>query len=313
MALKDQLNTIECGAAGVIGSGSLGCPIDPENIKHIYAIASGTKITTTLDRALVRTMQKDGKLIPLLDAFDVSWSNEENQLETSPALGLKSKGRTGNYELTATYANGIHFQKVLESMEGQNKWDLLIIDEEDNIFGTEGKNGEFKGFKTSMFAVNPYKFKTGAEGGKTSFTAQFSRPKEFNAAIANVTSETLDFLPSDMDGVNEIKLLDLSGLTAASTSIVVKTVLDKDRTTFVGGLTVPSFLVKVAGSSVVPSAIAEDADAKTYTLTVAALSADQTVEVVIYDTAGNSRRIEVGAAPDDVLYQSKEVTGVVTA
>lgn len=312
MALQDQLNTIECGAEGVVGSGSLGCPIDPENIKHIYAVSSGTKITTTLDRALVRTMQKAGTLIPLLDAFDVTWTPEENQLETSPSLGIKSKGRTGLYELTAMFANGTHFQKVLKSMEGQNKWDIIVIDEDDNIFGTEGKNGEFKGFRTSMFAVNPYKFKSGAEGGKTSATMQFSRSNEFNEAMTGIMSETLDFIPSDMDGVNEIKL-SLSGLTAASTGIVVKTVLDKGRTHFVGGLAVADFLVKVAGATVVPSGIVEDSDAKTYSLTVAALSADQSVEVVIYDTAGNSRRIEVGTSPDEVLYQSKEVTGVVTA
>lgn len=314
MALQDQLNTIVCGAEGVIGSGRLGCPIDPENIKHLIA-TDGSYFSEDVLRAAVRSMQKQGKLVPLLDAYDVTWENEENQIETSASLGLESKGRSGNYKLTTMFANGMFFQRVLESMEGQNRWSIYLVDEEDNIFGTLGKNGEFKGLKTSRFSVNPYKFKSGAEGGKTSVTMQFSRPKEFNAALGVVTSEKLDFLPSDLDGINQVGL-GVSGLIDAATTIVVKTVLEKDNNTFVDGLNADGsdFLVKVGGTPATVSAATADAEAKTYTLTISApLAVDQVVEVLLYDSSGNSRVIEVGAVPDEILYQSKEVTGVVTA
>lgn len=312
MALQDQLNTVECGASGLIGSGRLGCPIDPENIKHLYAVASGTKISGDINRTLVRSLQKQGKLVTLLDAFDVTWSNEENQVETSASLGIKSKSRSGLYELTAMFANGIYFQKVLKSMEGQNRWDIILVDEADNMFLSSAATDEAKGFRGGMFSVNPYSFKSGNESGKTSVTIQFTRSKEFNSDVAYVASESLDFIPSDMDGANQVRL-DLSGMAAAGTSIIAKTVIDKDNNTFVGGLAVANFLVKVNGTTVTPSGITEDAANKQYTLTVAALALDDVVEVSLYDTVGSLPVIEVGTSPDEVLYQSKVATAIVPA
>jgi hypothetical protein len=312
MALQEQLNTVECGASGLIGSGRLGCPIDPENIKHLYALQAGTKITGTLDRAAIRTLQKDGKLVPLLDAYDVTWSSEENQVETSASLGVKSKSRSGLYELTAMFANGIYFQKVLKSMEGQGRWDIILVDDAENLFGSTGRNDEFKGFKVGMFAVNPYTFKSGSDSGKTSITIQFTRSSEFNQDVAYIAAESLDFMPSDIDGVNQVRL-DLSGLANASTSIVAKVVLDKDNKTYIGGLALSEFLVKVNGATITPSGVTEDAANKQYTFTVAALNTDDSVEVSLYDSGNNKGIIEVGTAPDEVLYQSKTATGIVAA
>jgi hypothetical protein len=312
MTLQDQLNTINCGISGLIGSGRLGCPIDPENIKHIYALQSGTKVTGTMDRATVRLLQKQGKLIPLLDAYDVTWSNEENQVETSASLGIKNKSRSGLYELTAQFANGIYFQKVLKSMEGQGRWDIVLVDDAENMFGTTGRNDEFKGYKAGMFAVNPYTFKAGSDSGKTSITIQFVRSSEFDSTVSYISSESLDFLPSDIDGSNQVRL-DVSGLTAASTSILAKAVLDKDNNTYVGGLTLANFLVRVNGTTITPTAIAENAPGKQYTFTVAALSLDDAVEVSLYDTALSQIIIQTGTTPDEVLYQSQIYTGVVTA
>lgn len=200
-------------------------------------------------------------------------------------------------------------------MEGQGRWDIILVDDEDQMWGTTGRNDEFKGFRTSMFAVNPYMFKTGSEGGKTSVTIQFQRSSEFDKDPAYVTTDGLDFLPSDIDGVNQIRL-DVSGTVDAATSITVRTVLDKDNNTFVSGLTAAEFLVKVNGTTATLGSVTEDAVAKTYTIPItspAALNTDDDVEVLLYDNANSRRVIEVGTAPDEVLYQSKEFTKVVTA
>lgn len=315
MALADQINKVVCGAAGLIGSGLKGCAIDPANIKHLFALQAGTKLTGEITRASLRDLEKQGKLIPLNDAYDVTWASEENQVQTSPSLGLKSKIRSGLYELTAMFENGIYFQKVLSSMEGSGRWDIILIDDEDQMFGTTGRNDEFKGFRTGMFAVNPYTFKTGSEGGKTSVTIQFARSAEFDKDPAYVTTDGLDFLPSDIDGVNQVRL-DVSGLTNASSTIVSKTVLDKDNDTFVSGLSAADFLVKVNGTTATLGSVTEDAITKTYSIPLtspASLATDDQVEVLLYDSANSRRVIEVGAVPDEVLYQSKEFTGVVTA
>lgn len=313
MALKDQINKVVCGAAGLIGSGLKGCSIDPANIKHLFALAAGTKITGEITKELLRTLQKEGKLVPLNDCYDVTWANEEAVVQTSPSLGLKSKIRSGLYELTAMFENGMYFQKVLSSMEGSGRWDIVLIDDEDNMWGTTGRSDEFKGFRTGMVSVNPYSFKTGSEGGKTSVTIQFARSAEFDKDPAYVTTDGMDFLPSDIDGVNQVRL-DVSGLTSGSTTIKVKTVLDKDNNTFVSGLAVGDFLVRKSdGSTITVSAVTENTVTKDYDLTVPALTLDEIIEVLLYDTGNNKRVIEVGTSPDEVLYQSKEFTGVVTA
>lgn len=308
--LRDQINTVAGGAEALIGSGRLGTPIDPENIKHLYLVEAGYKFTTEITRAVIRGLQKTGQAVPLLDCYDVAWAPEENQRRTAPNSGTTKKARAGLYALTAIFANGIHFQKVLESLEGSNRWQLIVVDDEDNLFGSTGRNDEFKGWHVANFEVNPYQFKQGAEGGTTSVYIQLGRSSEINKDIAYITPDHLDFLPSDIDGVNQVRL-DMAA-PAAGTSIVVKTVLDKDNSTFIAGLTATNFMVKVAGVTV-EATVAENAEAKTYTFTVPAMTAEQTVEVKLYDTAGNSSVIAVGTAPEDVLYQSKEVTGVVTA
>lgn len=310
--LAEQINTVAGGAAALIGSGRKGTPIDPENLKHLYVIEAGYKFTGTITRALIRSLQKTGKLIPLLDAYDVTWSNEENQMRTAPNSGVKKKTRAGLYEMTAMFDSGIFFQKVLESMEGSNRWQIIAIDDENQLFGATGKNDDFFGWHAASFTVNPYQFKQGTEGGTTSVTIQFGRSSEINRDVAYVQPDQLDFLPSDIDGVNQARI-DLGGLVNAATSFTARTVLAKDNSTFVAGLTLSDFVIKKNGATITPSAIAEDAESKKYTFTVTGLATDDKIEVKLYDSSGNSSVIAVGTSPDDVLYQSKEVTGVVTA
>jgi hypothetical protein len=315
MALKDQINTVAGGAEGLVGSGRKGTPIDPENIKHLWVLEAGYKFTSEITREIVRSLQKEGRLVPLQDVFDVTWNNEENQRRTAPNSGITKKTRAGLYALTAMFDSGIFFQKTLESMEGSNRWQIIAIDDEDQMFGSTGRNDEFKGWQVANFEVMPYQFKQGTEGGTTSVYMQLGRSSEINKDVAYITTETLDFLPADIDGVNETRI-DLGPLVNAATTFEAKTVLAKDNSTFVDGLTVSSFLVKKNGTTVTPTSVVGDAESKKYTFTLAAgdaLATDDKIEVKLYDSANNRSVIEVGAAPDELLYQSKEATGVVTA
>lgn len=312
MALQDQLSTIDCGTGNVIGSGTLGCPFNPDEIAGFYALRAGTKITDELSREVLRDLQKAGDLIPLNNAYDVTWPNEEDPVSTSPSRGLESKTRDGLYKMTATFDNGVYFQKVLKSMEGSNRWDLVLYDDSENLMLTSRDLTYAAGFKTGRFSVNPLTI-GGENKGKASLTVQFSKSIEFNKFFVPVAYEELDFLPSEISGVNQVNLSITSGLADLSTSIVVKTVLGMDNNTFIGGLATNHFLLVVDGATVTPSAVAEDAVAKTYTLTVAALSAEQEVSLRLYNSADNQPVIEVGTVPDEVLYQSAVITGVTTA
>lgn len=309
MTLLNQLNTVVCGAAGLIGSGTKGCKLDPSNIASLLLLPAGVAITEKLTRESILEMQKAGKLVVLPNTYDVEWANEENVVSESPSRGTQSLVREGKYNLTAQFDNGMQFQKVLASIAGQNRWDVLLVDDADNIWGTEGANGSFRGFRSSMVAHNPYNFRSGAEGAKTALQIQFARPREFNKNVAVITAETLDFWPTDLDGANEVVL---TITNSSEGSLEVRTVL-MDNDTFVDGLSSGDFLVKANGSTVNPTSVTAVPERKAYTLSAAGLSADDVVEITLYDTASNSNVIAVGASPDEVLYQSREVTGVITA
>lgn len=301
------MNAVICGAAGLVGSGTRGCKIDPENISALIAMPAGVSITEELTRESIRELQRAGNLVVLPNVYDATWSNEETQLVTSPSRGLQSIGRTGLYGGTFQFDNGIHFQKTLSSMSGRN-WEVFLVDDADNIWGTEAADGTFKGFRTSLFSVNPYVFRTGTEGGKTELAIQFARSKEFNDNVAVITAEQLDFLPTDLDGVNEVSLQIMS---LAAGDVQVRTTL-QDNDTFIDGLSEDNFLVKADGATVAVTTATADASTKSYTLD-AAVSADQRVEITLYDSSNNSPVVETGTAPDEFLVSSSPVTGVVTA
>lgn len=309
MALLNQLNRVVCGAAGFIGSGTKGCKLDPSNIAAFILLPIATSISEELTRELVLEMQKKGSLIVLPNAYNVEWNSEENITSESPTQGIQSLVREGKYSFTAEFDNGVQFQKVLSSLAGQGRWDVLLVDDADNIWGTEGRDGSLRGFRTSMVAHNPYTFLAGTEGAKTSLTVQLARPREFNQSVAVITAESLDFYPSDLDGANEVVLTIVNSSVGA---LEVRTVL-MDNDTFVEGLTADDFLVKANGATVDATNVAAKPETKSYTVTAVGISADDIVEIKLYDSASNSPVIAVGASPDEVLYQSREVTGVITA
>ncbi|WP_424493891.1 hypothetical protein [Salinimicrobium sp. GXAS 041] len=313
MALRDILGTVNCGASGVIGSGLRGCPIDLENITNFGFLKPGT-ILTDFSRETLRTLQKEGKYIPLLNGFDTTWNNEENQMETAENSGKMSKSRDGLYSFTATFTNGLFFQKVLKSMDGQNRWDVLLIDDAGTVAGTSRDKDEFRGFRVQMFSTNPYTPKAGATSAKTSVTIQLANSNEVNMYADWITADNYDFDITTVDGVNQVNLLPVSGFVAASTSLVVKPVLDMDNHTLASGLAVENFLVKVNGNPVTPASVTENASVGTYTIELAsALSAEDKVEVVLYNSSANQRVIEVGTSPEEILYQSKELVEVAAA
>lgn len=314
MALIDQLNIVNCTFQDLLGSGYLGCKFDFKNLKDIRFWKKGTVTasTDTYNKAYLRTQQQAGNMIPLNDVYDFSWTEPTDERETAEATGLNSTTRKGLYELTAMFRKGLYQQKVLESLEGDDIWDVQLIDDEGNELWTKTSTGGAKGFTTSMVAVNPIQFNKGGTSQKTGISIQFSNSLQFNRNLAWVAAEQLDYLREEITGANEVSLSIPTAPSDADTTIVVKTVLARGGS-FVSGLAVGNFLVKVGGATVTPSAIASDSDAKTYTFTVSALSTSDTIEVKVYDSSASSAIAILNPGADDVLYKSNSATSVVVA
>lgn len=317
MAIQDYLSTVKC-KFNILGTGQRGCPIDLDNVRN-YALSPAGTVITDFSKENLRSLQKEGKWIPLLNGFGTEWSNEENQRETNDATGAMAKGRDGKYMFTASFNTGLYFQKVLKSYEGRGRYDLWLIDDSETVMGTSRNRNGAKGFKIEMFDVNPYTPKAGATTAKTSVTIQLANPDEINKYASWVTADFFNeegFSILEVDGVNQAEIRVLSGLVAASVSLDLKIYLDMDGYTHVGGLSGENILVRVNGQTVADPTLTEDAAAEKYTLGLGTgneLAVDDKVEILLYNTTENQRVIEVGTSPDEILYQSAEFASVAAA
>lgn len=315
MAVSDIIDKLSCSLADALGTGLRGCDFNFENLESIALLPRGTKIpaSAAYDRSYVRTMQKEGKWIVLNRVYSFEWQTGDDEVETSDTKGIEAVTRKGLYKFEAMFKNGIYQQKVLNSLDGFGRWDIILFDEEGNQLHVTTSDGGITGFVTGRFSVSPILFKNGTNTGKTRLVVQFTKSKNFNQDIGYIGASDLPFDPDEIEGINQIRNTIPSAPTNAATTIVVKSVLDKDGSTFPSGLTSSDFLVKVDGATVAVSGAVADNVAKTYTLTVPALSTGEVVTVDLYDTPNTTTIISVGSEPDDILYQAKTVTTTVVA
>lgn len=314
MALIDIISTLNCSLGSVLGTGSRGCDFNFENVESMALIPSGTRIPSdaTYDRDYVLDLQKKGEWIPLNNIYDATWTPEEDQVETSESKGLESVTRKGLYKLEIMFKNGLYNQKVINSLAGFGRWDVILFDEDGNQMHVDLSSG-IKGFSTGRFSVSPIEFKNGTNSMKTKIVMQFTKSKEFGADIGFIGEDSIPFNPDEILGVNQIRLSIPSAPIDGATTIAVKTVLDKDGSSFPKGLLQDNYLVRVNGATVVASGISEDSINKINFLTVPALNVGDVVTVGIYDTANSLGVIATGISPDEILYQSTTATTTVVA
>ncbi len=317
MALSDIIDKLSCSLADALGTGLRGCDFQFENLESIALLPAGTTIpaSAAYDRDYIRNLQRTGVWIPLNNVYSFEWQTGDDEVETSETKGIEAVTRKGLYKFEAMFRNGIYQQKVLDSLEGFGRWDIIFFDEDGNQLHVTTSSGGVRGFTTGRFSVSPIQFKNGTNSLKTRLTVQFTKTAQFNKDIGFIGESDLPFNPDEIEGVNQVRLSVPSAPANSATTIVVKAVLDKDGSTFPAGFAADGsdFLVKVDGSTVAVSAAAADATAKTYTLTVPTLSTGNVVTIGLYDAGLPSTVIEVGTSPDDILYQAKDASTTVVA
>lgn len=316
MALSDIVSKLSCSLSSALGTGLRGCDFNLENVESIALIPAGKTIpaSAAYDRDYIRGLQKDGEWIVLNNVYGATWTPEEDQVETSESKGIESVTRKGLYKLELMFKNGLYQQKVLNSLAGYGRWDVILFDEDGNQIHVDVSGGGIKGFATGRFSVSPIEFKNGTNSMKTKVIMQFIKAKQFSADIGFIGASVLTFNPDEIEGVNQVRLTIPTAPSDSGTTVVVKTVLDKDGSTFIGGLAASNFLVKVDGATAtISGSPTADAVNKTYTITIPALNTGEVVTVDLYDSGNSKDVITVGTAPDDILYQSKTVSTTVVA
>jgi len=302
MTLETQINTINCGANGVLGTGLAGCRIDRKRVTALGLRDKGGKFTTAIDKSSLRALQVADKLTMLQGVVSFTDATAEDTIITRAGSGIKVVAGQNPYEYVVEFDNGINFHKALTALSGFGNYDLVLFDVDNTMFLTTTKANEPKGFTLGMFQNGKYTGANGTDAANQTITLQLIERAEIDERMSWITTDNLDFSYGELTGVNEV-LVTVDPIVTASTTIVLSAFL-LDKTHPVLGLLVGDFTVTRNGVAVIPSAIAYNATTKKYTLTV---TANTTADVMTVSVKG------IVLTPADVLYKSNTATLVVTA
>lgn len=302
MSLTTQINAVNCGASGILGTGLAGCRIDRKRVTALGLVQKGFKFAQEIDKDYMRQLQQEGKLIMLQGVVSFADNTADDNIITREGSGIKVVAGKNPYEYAVTFDNGINFHKALTSLSGFNAYDLILFDVDNSIFLTVTKSDEPKGFTLGMFENGKYMGANGTDASSQTITMQLTERAEIDERMSFITSNELDFSYDELTGVNEV-ILTVDPIITASTSIVVSAYL-LDKTHPVEGLLVGDFAVTRNGSVITPSAVSYNSTTKKYTLTV---TANTTADIVKVNLDG------IVLTLADVLYKASEKTVVVTA
>lgn len=223
MALFQQLGQCE---GVVIGAGVGTCPIGDLgdllgfglNNKGLTLSETATGYTETVFRGLLT----DGKLHQLLNIDSFEDGTPENERYTSPQGFMKSV-REGKPMYNVNYRNGYCFDKALQSMKGQNRWDAQLYFTNGVLLTTNSQGTKLKGFDLGMFDANVFKFLSGTDTEYSRIAMQFRDPKEFTDYWVFIPYTTLGFNPNEIDDVIETRVV-LTEPTSGGTEVNVQLV-----------------------------------------------------------------------------------------
>lgn len=300
--LEDQINKVDCSGAGVLGTGLAGCRMDRKRVTALGLLKKGFVFAEEITKAYMRELQQDGTLIMLQGVVSFVDNTAEDTIVTREGSGEKVVAGKMPYEYAATFDNGINFHKALTTLSSNNAYDLVLFDVDNTLFGTAPKSGGFKGLTLGMFENGKYTGSNGTDAASQTVTFQLTQRIEWDMYAAWIANSELDFIYTELTGVNEVAI-SVDPIVTASTTIVVSAFL-LDKTHPVEGLLVADFSVTRNGDALVPSAAAYNSTTKKYTLTVTANTTADIVTVSLADTILTTL---------DVLYKSNTDTVVVTA
>ena len=301
MSLETQINAVNCGANGVLGTGLAGCRIDRKRVTALGLLTKGFKFAQEIDKDYLRTLQVSGDLIMLQGVVSFADNTADDNIITREGSGIKVVAGKNPYEYVATFDNGINFHKATTALSGYGNYDLIVFDVESNIFMTQTKAGEPKGFTLGMFENGKYMGSNGTDASSQTISMQLINRSEVDERMAWVSGSSWDADYEEMTGVNEV-LVSIDPVADASTTISVSAYL-LDKTHPVEGLLTGDFVLTRNGV-VLSQTVAYNSTTKKYVFTVTANTA---ADVVTASLNG------IVLTTLDVLYKSNTATAIVAA
>lgn len=302
MSLQTQINTVNCGANGVLGTGLAGCRKDRKRVVALGLLQKGFVFAQEITKDYMRSLQQDGTLIMLQGVVSFEDSTADDNIITRAGSGIKVLAGKNPYEHTVTFDNGINFHKALTSLSGYGSYDLILFDVDNSLFFTVTKSGSAKGFTLGMFENGKYMGANGADASSQTITLQLIDRAEIDERMSWIDSSEIDFSSSELTGINEV-FVSITPMTANATATIEAGVFLLDKTHPVEGLQATDFRITKNGQEVIPT-VAFSQNTKKYALTIPG----QSIAADIITVALDGTILTLA----DVLYKSNTATVVVS-
>jgi hypothetical protein len=188
----------------VLGAGRGTCPIgDLGDLLGLGLNAKGTILATTAGgytESVFRDLITNGKKHQLLNIDSFEDATPENERYTSPQGFMKSV-REGKPMYNINFRNGYCFDKALQSMKGQDRWDVELYFSTGVLFTTNSAGTQLKGFNLGMFDANVFKFLSGTDTEFSRISLQFKDASEFTDKWVFIPYTVLGYNPLEIDDV----------------------------------------------------------------------------------------------------------------
>lgn len=248
--LQAQLNRVNCGAAGVLGTGTNNCPFNRKRVIAAIFTTQGFEFEEALSLAYLQELQQRGIAVVLGKVINFTDNTPEDSINTYDTTGIKSVNGKRPYEYLVNFDNGIYFHKALNSLESFGAYDVTYVDEALSILFTSTSTSA-KGITCGQVAVVPYKGATGNAPSSEGLWWQELYRSEFDQDATWVTSAQHDIRAVNLDGVNDavIEITTVPSNGDDTIFFTVKTAADV-KNIDLGGLTEDDLEVTVDGDVV---------------------------------------------------------------
>jgi hypothetical protein len=248
------------------------------------------KATDTFDKAYVQEQCQLGNFIPMVGCFEMVSETPEATTQESQS-GLLEVVRQGKPTFTATFKQGLAFQKIAYSYNSYQQYDTLITYETGYIKCAESVDGtQIKGLTTGMLNTNGYTENNGTNSASTILMFQITNPFEYNQYVNLLTD--LDFDPnSELFGITDVNIVGRAD--ASENKVYVKPTWKWNDLFTITGLAAANFKLTVGGvTNAIVGAVTYNATTKEYAITpTATLVAADVVTVTLADGAINTAKV----------------------
>ena len=274
------------------------CIIQEGRLTGFIIVPKGWTInltTDTFDKDYVNEQIQLGNFVPVLGAVEATNNTPEATTEEYQG-GVMSVVRNGLPNFTFKFLKGgWKFANALYSYNSFQAFDVLYVFASGAIAGaTNGTT--LSGFDLGMFNTGTYMFTDGNTSASVSVTMQLINETQFNRDVAILDASILDFnVNSDIFPITGIVITGRADVSDGK--VYIKPVFEMNKSTTLGGLTIPNLKVTINGVSdtIVALSLNYDETTKEYEFkTTTSFTTSSSIVVQLYDSVNSVATAKIG-------------------